>query len=73
MLFELTEERPFLEAAQKANSFVRRMVRTEGDPDMVGGIKGSFPISGDYGKYQYLSWAAKFFIDANRYEARLNA
>lgn len=73
MLFELTGERSFLEGAQKANSLVRRTVRTEGDPDAVGGVKGSFPISGDYGKYQYLSWAVKFFIDANRYEARLNA
>jgi len=73
MLFEHTGERWFLEGAQKANAFVRRLVKTEGDPDVVGGVKGALPISGPYGRYEYLSWAAKFFVDSNRYEARLIA
>ena len=68
MLFELTGERSFLKGARKANAFVRKTVRTEGPPDIVGGVKGSFPVGGDYGRYQYLSWAAKFFIDSNLYE-----
>jgi asparagine synthase (glutamine-hydrolysing) len=33
-----------------------------------GAIKGSFPVSGEYGAYQYLSWACKFSIDANMLE-----
>jgi len=32
--------------------------------NIVGGIKGSFPVYGDYGKYEYPNWAAKFFVDA---------
>ena len=40
-------------------------------PDIVGGVKGAFPVSGDYGRYEYLNWAAKFSIDANGYEMRL--
>ena len=32
--------------------------------NIVGGIKGSQPVYGLYGKYAYLNWAAKFFIDA---------
>jgi len=71
ILYELTGEKQFLAAARKANSFVRRVVKTKGDPDFVGGVKGSFPISGDYGSYEYLNWAAKFHIDSNRHEKRL--
>lgn len=71
MLFELTGERSFLRGARKANAFVRKTVKTQGHPDIVGGVKGSFPIGGDYGSYEYLSWAAKFFIDSNRYEDQI--
>jgi len=40
---------------------------------MVGGVKGSFPIDGRYGKFGYLNWAAKFFIDSNMLEAEIKA
>jgi hypothetical protein len=68
LLAEITERREFVRAGRIANSFVRRTVRYTGDPNMVGGVKGSFPVNGDYGAYQYLNWAAKFFIDANLLE-----
>jgi hypothetical protein len=48
-------------------------VRFEGDAGMVGGIKGSFPVDGEYGQWQYLNWAAKFCIDANLLELELAA
>src|SRR5205807_1828472 len=38
--------------------------RRSRNPGLAGGIKGSFPMSGEYGRYQTLSWAAKFFADA---------
>jgi hypothetical protein len=45
--------------------------RTSGDGGLRGGIKGSAPISGPYGRYETLSWATKFFVDAVlRYEQR---
>jgi hypothetical protein len=34
------------------------------DPGVKGGVAGSFPIWGDYGRYEYLNWAAKFLADA---------
>lgn len=71
LLFRLTGERRYLEAGRRLTSFVRRTVRLEGDPGMVGGIKGSFPVSGDYGQWEYLNWAAKFCIDANLLEVEL--
>jgi hypothetical protein len=43
-------------------------VKLEGDPGIVGGVAGSFPIDGEYGSFQYLNWAAKFAIDANLME-----
>jgi hypothetical protein len=33
-------------------------------PESYGGISGSEPLWGGYGPFNYLNWAAKFFIDA---------
>ncbi|MHB1224078.1 MAG: prenyltransferase/squalene oxidase repeat-containing protein [Gemmatimonadaceae bacterium] len=68
MLYQIDGERRYLDGAMAANSFVRRTLRLEGDTDTRGAVKGSFPVSGEYGRYQYLNWAAKFFIDANLLE-----
>lgn len=57
-------------AAMSANAFVRRTMVTEGPPEIRGAVKGSFPIDGWYGKWQYLNWACKFMIDANRAEVK---
>ena len=73
MLFELTGEQSFLLGARAANAFVRKTVKTRGNQDTVGGVKGSFPVGGGYGNYEYLNWAAKFFIDSNRYEEKLTS
>ena len=29
-----------------------------------GGVKGSHPFDGEYGRYEVLNWATKFFVDA---------
>ncbi|MGH9601246.1 MAG: hypothetical protein ACRD24_02555, partial [Terriglobales bacterium] len=55
-------------AAFAANQYVRRTVRVEGPEDMRGAVKGSFPVYGEYGYYEYLNWAAKFAIDSNLLE-----
>src|SRR5437899_2290286 len=40
------------------------------EPGVRGGIKGSWPVGGDYGAYEVLNWATKFFADAlMRHEA----
>ena len=61
----------FIAPARRANAFVRRTVKRDAAPDTAGGVKGSFPVSGEYGRLQYLNWAAKFFIDANLMEVAL--
>jgi len=55
-------------AAHRANRHVRRTLILDGDPDLCGGVRGSFPVSGQYGRFEFLNWAAKFMIDANRTE-----
>lgn len=69
-LCEVTGEPRYGEAARRANAFVRRTVRIEGSADTKGGVKGSFPVDGAYGRYEFLNWAAKFTVDANRAELR---
>ena len=54
-----------------ANHFVRRTLKGDGPCEIQGAIKGSFPIEGDYGKFQYLNWACKFSIDANMLEKKI--
>lgn len=66
ILWEFTGDRAFLEAGRRLIRFVRRTVILDDDANVVGGIRGSFPISGDYCPFEFISWAAKFFIDASR-------
>ena len=63
----------FIDAARRTNAYLRARVRVEGDPEVRGGVKGSFPVDGEYGKFEYLSWACKFFIDANLLERELSS
>lgn len=67
LYFETGEER-YRDAGCAANAFVRRCVSYDGSDDIRGGVKGSFPVDSDYGRFEYLNWAAKFFIDSNQAE-----
>ncbi|RFC39552.1 MAG: Squalene-hopene cyclase C-terminal domain-containing protein [Candidatus Nitrotoga sp. CP45] len=55
----------FRENARRAIGYVKRAQRLD-DADEVarGGIAGSSPIWGDYSRFEYPNWAAKFFADA---------
>ena len=72
LLFEITGERRYLDVARRVNAWVRRRIAVDGPTDRRGGVKGSFPVDGDYGTYEYLNWACKFTIDANRLELQLS-
>lgn len=73
LLSKETGDRNYEEAGIALNRYVRRTVQLDGESGIRGGIKGSFPVSGGYGQYQFLNWAAKFFIDSNLLEADLKA
>lgn len=63
-MFQFTGDARYADAARRANRFVRRTVRLDGPPETRGAVKGSFPIDGEYGRYEYLNWAAKFLADS---------
>lgn len=61
----ITGEEKYKVAARAAIEFVKSTQNLEHpNPGIRGGVKGSFPFDGPYGKYQLLNWAAKFFCDA---------
>lgn len=53
--------------------YARRTVQLEGPTGIRGGVKGSFPVDGGYGTYEFLNWAAKFLIDAGDAERRIRS
>ena len=69
LLHRITGERRYADAAFAANAFVRRTVRLDGPAATRGAVKGSFPVDSDYGRFQYLNWAAKFLADSLMMEA----
>lgn len=72
LLHQVTGRDNYLAAARRANQYVRRSVRLDGPPTQRGGVKGSFPVDGEYGQWEYLNWAAKFCIDSQLAEADLD-
>jgi hypothetical protein len=73
-LSEITGERRWRTHAAAALRWIKSTQnRSSDNPGLQGGIKGSFPCSGPYGRYQTLSWAAKFFVDALIRSERLSA
>jgi hypothetical protein len=71
VLYRCTGERRYRDGAFAANRFVRRTVSIDGPADTRGGVKGSFPVDGAYGEYQYLNWATKFCADAQTLEREI--
>jgi hypothetical protein len=64
ILYEITGVESYRGVALKVNRFLRRTLDTGGPPDTRGALKGSFPVFGDYCRYQYPNWGTKFLIDA---------
>ena len=68
ILYQHTGEVRYRDAAYAANRYVRRTVSLDGVPEVRGAIKGSFPVWGEYGRYEYPNWACKFFVDSHMLE-----
>jgi hypothetical protein len=68
LLFMETGDVRLRDAGRLANGYVRNTVRLDGPPETRGAVKGSFPVSGEYAKFQYPNWATKFFVDSQRLE-----
>jgi len=63
-LDEITGNTGYRAAAERALRFTASIqdLRTS-HPGVRGGIAGSYPIYGAYGRFEFLNWAAKFFAD----------
>ena len=64
-LHQMGGEQVFQDAARRAIDYVKRTQRID-DPDPIvnGAVPGSSPIWGDYSRFEFPNWAAKFFADA---------
>ncbi|MEZ4425757.1 MAG: prenyltransferase/squalene oxidase repeat-containing protein [Gemmatimonadota bacterium] len=71
LLWKETGDERYREAAKAANRYVRRTLRRDVSEDRLGGVKGSFPVDGSYGRFEYLAWAPKFLIDSLRLEQQM--
>lgn len=71
LLHQITGNPVYRDAGYRANAFVRRTIQIEGEEGVRGGVQGSFPIDGEYGKFEYLNWAAKFFVDSQLLELQV--
>jgi uncharacterized protein YyaL (SSP411 family) len=61
----MTGDPKYRDAARKAIDFVKKTQNLEHpNPGIRGGVKGSFPFNAEYGQFEMLNWAAKFFCDA---------
>jgi hypothetical protein len=73
ILYAKTGHEPYRDAAYGLNSVVRRTLRIDDPDETRGGVKGSFPIDGGYGNFEYLNWATKFAIDSYTVEGETRA
>nr|CRH08061.1 Conserved protein of unknown function. putative terpenoid cyclases/Protein prenyltransferases [Candidatus Magnetococcus massalia] len=59
------DEPKYAAGAQRLLTHIKRTQHLTSDHSgLRGGVKGSYPFSGGYGRFELLNWAAKFFIDA---------
>lgn len=64
-LAAITGDRSWLEKVEPVLSFLKqRQNSTSPIGGVRGAIAGSWPLYGEYGRYEMLSWATKFFADA---------
>lgn len=73
LLGAYTKDARYIDAANRANRFVRRTVNVDGAPETRGAVKGSFPVDGEYARYEYPNWGAKFLIDSLLLESDLRS
>jgi len=71
-LYELTSEHRYREAGIRANRYLmQRHDISNPDETLRGGVAGSWPVWGEYGRFMVLNWSTKFLIDALILQKRL--
>lgn len=64
-LYLMTHEEKYREATERVNRYLmaRHDIRNP-DARLRGGLPGSWPVWGDYGRLSILNWATKYLVDA---------
>lgn len=62
-LYKETGKKKYLAVANNLLKIVKSTILISGDTNILGAVKGSEPIQGQYCSYQYPNWAAKFTTD----------
>lgn len=72
-LYLVTKDEKYRTAVRTVNQYLmaHHDIRNP-DPRLRGGLAGSWPVWGDYGRLLILNWATKFLVDALTMEARIN-
>ena len=73
LLFRLVGDERYRDAGFLANRYVRRTISMDGPDETRGAVRGSFPVDGEYGRFVYLNWAAKFCVDSQMLENEIRA
>jgi len=64
-MFAMTKNAVYQTAARRVLAFLKATQNcASSEPGLRGGIKGSYPFDGEYGRFEVLNWATKFFVDA---------
>ena len=72
-LFAKTKNPMYLIGARRVLTFLKATQNcTSSDPGLRGGIKGAHPFDGDYGRFEVLNWATKFYLDALLLDERVD-
>lgn len=72
-LYSLTREEKYRKAVHQVNRYLleHHDIRNP-DSRLRGGLPGSWPVWGDYGRLRILNWATKFLVDALSREQRIS-
>ena len=71
-LYEITGKASYRSSAELLLCYVLRTQQIQHrDPNIAGGIAGSWPLDGEYQPGQYPNWAAKFIADALMFGLKL--
>lgn len=72
-LFERTGQEKYREGCRRVNRYLMAHHDvTHRDPSIRGGVPGSWPPSGAYGRHTILNWATNFFAEALLAERRIS-
>lgn len=73
-IFAKTRNTIYQTSARRVLAFLKSTQNCSSpEPGIRGGIKGAYPFDGGYGRFELLSWATKFFVDALIMDERLTA